>query len=704
MYLGRDADLSQWLGKAYFDWARPLDVTAMNPMQGMTSMLVTVNPYFNPASWVFDTDLPEVLKRVISLVIYFVEVTASSYALGVSLGFSRPFSFVASLWVAFLLFPPFNFVFGLGGLLGTFPVYGHTLGLSNLLLIAFIHIGAEYQAGWTWVRRLTVNWLLATAILLLVLLILLISPFYNGGLLIGTLLLTGVLFLASMSRKQLLWRLGAGVYVAAGCAALNFPAFFAGARAASARFSATAENALTFYTNPASLLCSAWGLFCDRFTNWPGALTGSHWLMVSIVLGAIAAAVRARPPLSRTAALFAALWAGLLIVWIGASFGIVRPPPLAPHYYFAMMYPFWAFFSLYAGFVLFDAIDSRIVEKKPLRDHVRVCGSVGIVAAAVLFLFHASPSHLINWGPLVGRTHTPITEYLQQEIALRPGGIYRGSVATLFGTPGSPLRQRLLESPEHLRQREFEKFLTYALENMGNSHDLLDLWWLDIPTLTEYGQGISKALMFYVSELLTMPGDVTDINFAFPRLANLDILRALGVRFVITDLVLPTDKAVLRRNVPLPDGIDLRLYELHAPNLGDFSPRKVSAALKRADLARRLAAEPALLESETFAEQAVRQELVPIERSQMRFERGGVHVTASSRGQSALLLPVQFSHCFRPTGEGSERVAVVRANAIHTLIVFVGELDIHLRWQYGFWRNSACRLRDAADMTALGLD
>jgi hypothetical protein len=58
MYLGRDADLSLWLGKAYVDWARPFDVAAMNPMQGMTSMLVAVNPYFNPTSWVFGADLP----------------------------------------------------------------------------------------------------------------------------------------------------------------------------------------------------------------------------------------------------------------------------------------------------------------------------------------------------------------------------------------------------------------------------------------------------------------------------------------------------------------------------------------------------------------------------------------------------------------------------------------------------------------------
>jgi hypothetical protein len=33
LYIGRDANLSLWLSKAYLDWAYPLDVTAMNPFR-----------------------------------------------------------------------------------------------------------------------------------------------------------------------------------------------------------------------------------------------------------------------------------------------------------------------------------------------------------------------------------------------------------------------------------------------------------------------------------------------------------------------------------------------------------------------------------------------------------------------------------------------------------------------------------------------
>ena len=191
-------------------------------------MLMPINPYFNPGTWIFQTALPEVPKRVISFIVYFVEVTASAFLLGVALGFSRLFAFVGALWLAFLLFPPFNFVYGLQGWLATNPPYGHTLALSNLILVAFIRIGVESPTAAGPGRRLARNWLLASCIVLLLLLIVLAAPFYNGGMLVGTFLLTGVIFLSSQSFSQMLWRLAAGVYVLACCAAAWVSWFFRG--------------------------------------------------------------------------------------------------------------------------------------------------------------------------------------------------------------------------------------------------------------------------------------------------------------------------------------------------------------------------------------------------------------------------------------------------------------------------------------------
>jgi hypothetical protein len=706
LYLGRDADLSLWLAKAYLDWAHPLDVTAMNPLQGMTSMLMAINPYFNPAVWIFQTDIPETSKQVLSFTVYFTEVTLSTFALGWALGFSRPFAFAGSLWLAVLLFPPLNFVFGLQAWLATNPLYGHTLTLSNLLLVALINIGAERHAKRSFGYRLAVNWLLATCIVLLILLSVLAAPFYNGGMLLGSLLLAGVIFLSSTSRQQLLWRLAAGVYVLGCCAALHFPEFFAGASGYSARFSGqegflpalhwSTEFAPDLIARARDELC-AWGLLCDRLTQLRFALTGSRWLQVAIILGGIVVAIRTQPPLARIGALFSGLWTVLMLVWIGASLGIIAGLPLSPLYVYLMMYPFWAFFSLYPVVTLIEISTAGAGARW-------VPAFICVAALAFVALSDSGRADLFKQRALPLRSESPIIEVLEREIALRPGQAFRGSVATLLGSPASPLRRQLLENADRpLKPGEFEKLLQRLAADTGSSHDLLDLWWRNIPTLSEYGQGLSKPLMFYVANVLNAAQDAQDLNFAFPRLANVDVLRAMGVRFAITDLALPAP-ASLARTVPLKDGINLHLYELPHPNIAGFSPLKVSGEISPAELLQRIRANPALLESEAFANAAATtRPLVPVRRSHMIFERGAVHVTAASAGTSALLLPVQFSHCFRLLPEGADGIQVLRANLIHTLILFTGELDVRLKWEFSFWRNSGCRLRDAEDVRALGL-
>jgi len=210
--------------------------------------------------------------------------------------------------------------------------------------------------------------------------------------------------------------------------------------------------------------------------------------------------------------------------------------------------------------------------------------------------------------------------------------------------------------------------------------------------------------MFYVANVFNSPQDAQDLNFALPRLANIDVLRAMGVRFAITDLKLPSGRASVTRTVALKDGIELFLYELAHPNIAGFSPLKLSTHTSPSELLHRIRENPALFESEAFADSATTtKQLVPVQRSQIVFERGAVHVSATSAGASALLLPLQFSHCFRLVGEQSDRVRVLRANLIHTLVLFAGELDIRLKWDFSFWRNSGCRLRDAEDARALGL-
>ena len=142
LYLGRDADHNLWLNYAYGRWAGPLDITAFNPLQGMTSTLVPINQYLDLGSIAFAWMGYGYAGKSLAFAIYFSEVLLSTYFLGRTLGFSRPFTLAASGWTTLILFPLINFAFGIMGWFASAGFYAHALTLGNLFLCAFAWLGA----------------------------------------------------------------------------------------------------------------------------------------------------------------------------------------------------------------------------------------------------------------------------------------------------------------------------------------------------------------------------------------------------------------------------------------------------------------------------------------------------------------------------------------------------------------------------------
>jgi hypothetical protein len=341
-HMGRDAEYALWVSDVSRQWAHPFDVTAIDPFQGMTSMLVAINPYFLPGEWLKWTALPADLQLVLSYVAYFIEVAASAWLLGVAVGFSHWFAFAAAMWLCLLLFPPYNFMFGLQGWLGTAAFYGHTLAICNVALAAFARIGAVTCCKERFWKVAFGNWLLATAILALLLSGLLAAPFYNAGMYIGFLLAAGILFVSSSSREQVAWRIGAALYVAALAYALGIPEFFMSARAYAVRFagddsvllgirwpvdlsSIRVERALTYFCNQ--------GIACGPLEGFPLAATGSYWLHVAIIVGGVVAGFRLPRPLSRIGLSLAAVWTALLLMWLLVGVGLVRWSRLSEQFF-----------------------------------------------------------------------------------------------------------------------------------------------------------------------------------------------------------------------------------------------------------------------------------------------------------------------------------------------------------------------------------
>jgi hypothetical protein len=721
MHMGRDGMLSLWLLRTHAEWGSAASVTLLNPFQGMVSMLLPMNPSWIPASF-FSVRSPEsVTGWVLSSIAYHAEFTASMILLGRCLGFSSRQAFLAALWLTVLLFPPFNYAFGLHAWLGTAPIYAHTLALGNVMAAILAFLGRRSERG---AREPAIaNVALAGLFSLTLVAYVLASPLYNAGMLAGYALLFGGIVVATPGLRQRGWQCLALVAGAATLWGMGFGDFIGGVFRMSGRFAGETTSVLSLLEIQTAhaldrealdvakvRLCAA-GILCGKFSfRW--AITGSWWLHIVILLGGAYFAAGASGRVARLGGIFAGIWLALLVYWIAVALGVLRPGPLGAVYLFLPLYPMLGILSL-EGMRAIVVVTARVVHFPRLT--VSGTPKLGRITAILTFLVVVMwAGVLTGWrnsikepGLLRLPVSSPLIDLLRRETALEPGGAYRGSVVTVLGSSAAPppddlslteAQRKSLREQGSLSQTAVQRNL---LTQTGNSHSLLDLWWFSIPTLDEYGQAISLPLKEYTKRFLTNPDEPAATHFISVSRIQPDVLQILGVRFVLTDGRLPSSIASARGELPL-DGVVLRLYELRAPNLGNVSPTKIVAARNADEVFRAIAADPKVLRRTAFVAGEPNSDLVPAQAARMTMIRGGVTVAASSRGTSALLLPLQFSNCLSVEASQGEQVRIVRANLLHTLIVFRGPVEATIRWKFGFGASSSCRLKDVADLKRLG--
>src|SRR5262249_29518779 len=95
----------------------------------------------------------------------------------------------------------------------------------------------------------------------------------------------------------------------------------------------------------------------------------------------------------------------------------------------------------------------------------------------------------------------------------------------------------------------------------------------------------------------------------------------------------------------------------------------------------------------------VEERLAPAYDMTLSFVRGGVHVAGSSGGTSLVILPLQYSHCLRAR---DARVRLVRADLMMAGVIFSGDLDTDIVFDYGIL-SPGCRRADLADVERLNL-
>jgi len=243
-----------------------------------------------------------------------------------------------------------------------------------------------------------------------------------------------------------------------------------------------------------------------------------------------------------------------------------------------------------------------------------------------------------------------------------------------------------------------------------------NLWFRAVPTVNEYSQLVTpQALYFFYSVFgQNVLSSLNRLYLSFENgysKQNWKGVQMLGVRYLIGTTpmsFLPDLDGVPIITLPhrpwLPHIASKEedtwyIYELPHPNMGNYSPTDVVTAHTGDEMAAAMAGPNFDFTKQVVLSTPIKESLVPAHDMQLTLIRGGLHVSGKSDGTSLVILPYQFSNCWRAQ---NHRVRIVRANLMMTGVMFSGDLDTDIVFDYGLF-SPGCRRTDLADMKRLEL-
>ena len=312
----------------------------------------------------------------------------------------------------------------------------------------------------------------------------------------------------------------------------------------------------------------------------------------------------------------------------------------------------------------------------------------------------------------------------------------------VYGTRFSPGLVNILNEP----WASNERLISYLRGNAGLGEDgrfrgsvvvrpawdypghltMASLWRELVPTLAAYNTFESPAVHFFIqrsapylfdrsfSELPkagTITGDRLLALGGQIELTSDKVLQALGVRYFVSAVVAGSatpaepvvgDSVRLREEAPASSVAGsmrgFQIYEYDHPNLSNYSPTEPVIVDDAMSVMRTIWSRPFDPRKSVLMFDPLPGPLVPAGAAEMRFERGAVRVKARSGGRSLVVLPLDYSNCLSVERAGPGRL--VRANLIQTGVLFEGEIDLRIRFNFGLF-HSACRKQDLKDLASL---
>ena len=703
MYGNFDGHWASWSARGILEWGEFLDFSPVSPLSGTGSPFLPNLPWLNPGSLALAIPASLPVRHLASMLIYLAELSASLYWLYRHLEFSREQSFAATiLYIAIFFIPLSGYTMALPWF-ALAPINAHLIAAMNVATVALIRVGDE---------RLALK-LLFGLVFLAALFVAFASAPMTSLTYIPVYVALWIVFLIPfrVQLRAVLWRWGTIVFALLVLSLIGVPFYLA----ATVMTSARGDSAPPILHPGWRLLSPAYwqGLLsifpiCSNHMQLMCSSTIIGWFEIAALVGAVCLVLAGAGVKRRYGLVILGLLA-LLHVYALMSVQQV----LGRLHVVSTPYLMWAFLPLAApaAVAAVSILSTRVIGRRTASGWA-AAGATCLIAIVAVFVWvekvRPGQPRVPGSGPFglapiahVPAKEGPIIAYLQQRIGLKPGDEFRGYAST-FLAPGGLVRQVTRTPNDTMTWDAYVAGRDIVFDHFGNSFQMMDLWNSNIPTFEEYGQSVSKQMHYFDRDLLSQPPDRLDPlpNTILVYRFRPALLRSLGVRFVIADGTLTDPSMQFVLSDTGKAAATVNLYEIAGANLGQFSPTQVTWAGNYS------MAVAVLQEQRDFEHRVVLlgsperlPELIPASHSRLVAVKDGYRLTASAPGWAMVVLPVQFSHCWKI--ESSDTVhppRTIRANIVQTGILFNDNADVRLRFDFEPWRAS-CRLQDGRDLS-----
>ena len=678
-YDGTDGKAAQAEILATLEFARPFDITNLNPLQGLRSQMMPMNVWVNLAYWpfaFFHKELAAEISSIVALIFYAV----ACYLMARLFDLPRLPSIVAAQ-LSVMLFGPaaralaFSVVFvSIPGLAVVYAPHLLALGLlarlspnrpqvfiiaASILVLLFYSLYCDPL--WTMVSG--VAWIVPFGVVTF-------APIRRNTILVRCAVLAGCVAVLALS--------GALEYVyslSQYTARVQFPDLLQRARS----LETTSVFFVSKYAKYFYWACApGWALGIWRLRG------RSRILVVAAVVSALAFLAYSTAylhlegnwwlpvPIYIEHALFALFWTGAIAGFWGGLEALAADVRRWTH----------AGEGAGRGFGL-----RRI--RLPSLSSGQAAAAAAIMAVAVASIVpavpiaktHKYPKGFVPYWHEDWTDEPELRQFLSNNIGLSVGHQFRGSA--FFYT------------------FQYNEFLT------------LDNLWVDhVPTANEYSQLITPQAIYFIHQLFKRNLSV-DLNWFRPWINTAGgsfallfrTFPALGVRYVggfeqfhVAGMEELRSVSFPRRGPRSPPG-QWVIYEIPNVNLGNYSPTEVTSVRSAAEIVASLGAANFDFTRQVVLSTEIHDRLVPARETKLSVIRGGLHFSGHSDGASLVVLPLQYSNCLRAR---DDRARLVRTNLIMTGVIFSAAVDTDILFDYGIF-SPKCRRADFADMKQLGI-